>query len=170
MSRKTSAEKYWAKTDRRAEDECWPWTGSKTHQGYGLIRVGNTTRRAHVIGWEIANDRPMPAGMLGCHTCDNPSCVNPAHIFAGTPSQNSRDMVAKGRQRSGGGSVAVVHQPKPRGPILVPGGVCSNGHALTAETIIDRPTEKKRRCLLCAREGYRRKDEKKRQARMTEAA
>jgi len=63
--------------------------------------VGNTGRkRAHVFAWETING-PMPEGMLGCHTCDNPPCCNPAHVFPGTQQDNVDDMVSKDRMVTG---------------------------------------------------------------------
>lgn len=51
------------------------------------------------MAWELANGRPVPPGTLVCHHCDNPPCVNPAHLFLGAPTDNMQDMIKKGRQR-----------------------------------------------------------------------
>jgi len=79
-------------------DECWEWTGS-TNKGYGLVAVGGSKmRQAHVIAWQIANNRMLPAGLVVRHTCDNPLCVNPNHLLEGTHAQNNRDKSVRNRQ------------------------------------------------------------------------
>ena len=79
-------------------DECWVWTGYLHTGGYASIDVGEGRRRpAHVVSWELAHGVPFPVGMDGCHTCDNPPCVNPSHVWPGTPRENGLDASAKGR-------------------------------------------------------------------------
>ena len=89
-------ERFWKYVDRQGDDECWNWTGAKLESGYGRLKVGFRAKNATHISYAIANGE-MPDGKIICHTCDNPSCVNPAHLFAGTQLDNIRDMHAKGR-------------------------------------------------------------------------
>jgi hypothetical protein len=85
---------------------CWNWIGYQNRQGYGDFYIRNITRHkkehqlAHRFSWEIHNG-PIPKGLYALHHCDNPSCVNPAHLFLGTKGDNNRDMAAKGRSRNG---------------------------------------------------------------------
>lgn len=78
---------------------CWLWLGSVTGSGYGVfIRDGNKWL-AHRLALTIVNG-PIPPKIFACHKCDNPSCVNPDHLFAGTAKDNANDMVRKGRHHS----------------------------------------------------------------------
>ena len=88
--------RFWSKVRVLGDDDCWIWTGSKL-RGYGLLCVKHKTLRATRISWMLANGRePLPE-MDICHTCDNPECVNPAHLWEGTRSENLKDAWEKGR-------------------------------------------------------------------------
>jgi HNH endonuclease len=77
-------------------DGCWRWCGRRNAQGYGSIREGASHTMAHRLSWRLHNG-DIPAGMLVLHKCDNPPCVNPAHLFLGTSLDNAKDRDAKGR-------------------------------------------------------------------------
>ncbi len=76
---------------------CLLWIGAVDVDGYGLTRVRGRQFRAHRLAWEQVYG-PVPAGALICHRCDQPSCVNPAHLFAGSHRDNMADRAAKDRQ------------------------------------------------------------------------
>jgi hypothetical protein len=97
--RKTLAERFWPKVDRRNPEDCWEWKASTTNKGYGCIAPGGATGHplgAHRVAWTLTNG-PIPAGLCVLHRCDNPPCCNPAHLFLGTILENNADMIAKGR-------------------------------------------------------------------------
>lgn len=82
---------------------CWTWTASKSGSaGYGGFYFKGTKHYAHRVSWELHNGK-IPNGMYVLHKCDNPSCVNPSHLFLGTQSDNINDSYAKGRHPSGVG-------------------------------------------------------------------
>ena len=78
---------------------CWLWTGAKTAGGYGRMRVNNTMVMASRVAY-LLRVGEVPPGLNVLHHCDNPPCVNPAHLFLGTKGDNIRDMYAKGRQNN----------------------------------------------------------------------
>lgn len=82
------------------ETGCHIWLGLKNDGGYGRVRVLGQYVGAHRISYML-HCGPVPAGLHVCHTCDTPSCVNPDHLFIGDASDNSDDMVSKGRYSGG---------------------------------------------------------------------
>jgi len=123
---------------------CWVWTGIQDPQGYG--RLGGH-RLAHRQSWEMANGT-IEGGLWVLHHCDNPPCVNPAHLYLGTVKENVRDAVERGRMRG----------PSPR-------EVCSKGHSMEGDNLklVMDHGYLSRRCRKCAREAsvkYGRKQRK----------
>lgn len=79
---------------------CREWSGTKSVFGYGKVGGPKGSAKAHRLSYEIAFGE-IPAGHFICHRCDNPSCINPGHLFVGTNDENMADMVQKGRQPRG---------------------------------------------------------------------
>lgn len=82
----------------RREGDCLVWTRATIRGGYGQATVGKKHVLAHRRSYELFVG-PVPDKTLVLHSCDNPACINPAHLFLGTPLANMRDMLAKGRGR-----------------------------------------------------------------------
>lgn len=85
---------------KKIPDGCWLFTGTNNGMGYGVIRIGGEQQKAHRVAYVLYVNN-IPEGICICHTCDNPICVNPAHLFAGTQKDNMQDMKAKGRHGYG---------------------------------------------------------------------
>lgn len=92
------AERLFEKTEKRGDNECWPWIGLRTTAGYGAFSFHNKSMYAHRASYEVHNG-PIPDGMVVCHRCDNPRCVNPNHLFIGSQTDNLHDMIRKGRAK-----------------------------------------------------------------------
>ena len=94
----TVEERFWNQTNKAGPNDCWEWTGSVRRGGYGHIGTnGRKTESSHRIAWKLFRG-DVPAGMYVCHSCDNPPCVNPAHLWLGAPSDNVQDCLSKGRR------------------------------------------------------------------------
>lgn len=99
MKPSSAAERWEASVIKNVEG-CWGWSGSRRPDGYGVIYDPDRKRQigAHRIAWETVCG-PIPRGKFVCHHCDNPPCTRPDHLFCGTPGQNVRDAMKKGRMR-----------------------------------------------------------------------
>lgn len=130
------------------EGTCLVWTGGRTSQGYGVAGGAYV----HRLAWEETNGRPVPTGMVVCHSCDNPPCCNPDHLWIGTQGDNVRDAAAKGRLDTSN---------------LVRRGEwthCKRGHEFTPEnTRID--SKGARECVQCYKRRNKERWEKKKRAR-----
>jgi len=133
----------------RKTDGCWIWLGGRDKDGYGMFRgtvSGITYKKAHRFSYAYHNGDVTP-GMHVMHSCDNPCCVNPAHLSVGTNADNMRDKASKGRSRVLKGEqahtailteeqvLAIRRDPRPHTEIAVDYGV-------TAQTIRDVKTRR----------------------------
>lgn len=132
----TLEEKFWSKVSKT--DGCWLWTGSRSGNNkrpeslYGSFYLGSGKKiRAHRYSYEISKGS-IPEGMLVCHSCDTPLCVNPDHLWLGTSADNNKDCLDKGR----GGQRRRTH--------------CRKGHELTPDNILIN-TLGSRICKTCQR-------------------
>ena len=88
---------FWSRIATGSPDECWPWQGFKNRKGYGQTAWMGKVLLAHRVALSLS-DGDWESRLLVCHICDFPACCNPAHLWRGTVGDNTRDMVAKGRQ------------------------------------------------------------------------
>jgi hypothetical protein len=97
------ADRFWSFVEKGAPDECWPWSGTRSSVGPGRLPYGRfyltkkKTVRAHRFAWMLHNQMPVPEGLVVAHSCDNPPCCNPRHLWIGTVADNNADREAKGR-------------------------------------------------------------------------
>jgi hypothetical protein len=98
----TLAERFWRQVEKKDNDSCWPWIGSKNVKGYGNIGQGGKGGNfllAHRVSYML-NKGEIPNGLFVMHMCDNPNCVNPAHLMLGTPKENTQDALRKNRLKT----------------------------------------------------------------------
>lgn len=126
--------KFWSKVQKT--DTCWEWISGKNTTGYGIIHFGGRARSflAHRVSWLLHNG-DISKNLLICHRCDNPPCIRPDHLFAGTQKQNMQDASRKMRTSS---------QKKTH---------CRQGHPYIGENL--RIVSGERRCVECLRKSNR---------------
>lgn len=89
------AEYFWSRVDVKSPSECWPWKRSTNSDGYGQIYVGKKYWTASRLALTLATGEDLN-GLLACHGCNNEACCNPAHLYAGTKSDNEKDKFSAG--------------------------------------------------------------------------
>ena len=108
------SKRFWAKVNKKGDNECWEWLAGKNSGGYGAFELNKKTVTASRISWSLLNGE-ISSDIFVCHSCDNPSCVNPNHLFTSDNQGNVDDMIRKKRHRN---------QVKTH---------CKNGHEFTEE-------------------------------------
>ena len=93
--------RFWSKVDVRRSTVCWEWRAAKNEHGYGVFRspFESLTLKAHRVAWALANGTEVRPDTTINHTCDNPGCVNPGHLYAGDQVENIADMHSRRRRR-----------------------------------------------------------------------
>lgn len=133
-------------------ETCWIWNTVKDKNEYGHFRINGVKMRAHRFSWSFHHKKPFPEGMLACHTCDTPACVNPLHIYPGSMSNNISEAIAKGRHKVPKGTMHLILKAKTH---------CLRGHEYTPENTKKQGSG--RSCLECNK-SHQRKYRLKRQA------
>jgi hypothetical protein len=136
--------RFWEKVGPPTGSGCREWTAGRFSKGYGAFSLGGRLQKAHRVAWLLEYGE-IPAGALVCHHCDNPPCVEIAHLFLGTHQDNMTDKMRKGRH---------VPMPGSANPMWGKRKIhCKQGHVLT-ETNVYRWRDQ-RLCRTCRRERQR---------------
>ena len=133
-----------SRVEMRGPDECWPYLGRIDRFGYGRL---SQSALAHRKAFQVANPDINIRGKTICHSCDNPACCNPSHLWCGTQAENLKDMSIKGRARG---------QSKSH---------CVHGHAFDeVNTLIRALGVRRRQCRQCANNAAKRSQARHRSA------
>jgi hypothetical protein len=156
MTTLTPLERFWLKVSKAGPDECWEWSGGRNRQGYGVYYLANQRHYAH--RWIVEQDLgrslrglrtgDSPGTEDACHRCDNPPCVNPAHLYVGTRQRNVADAVERSRLWM----LKLTH--------------CPQGHPYAGDNLYKKPTGA-RACRTCRTEADRTRKAIKKAARAT---
>lgn len=108
----SAADRIWTRIAKAGPDDCWEWQGKRTKEGYGQVKVKICERQyelfiVHRLVYVLTYGE-LPVDQMACHSCDNPPCCNPAHLFSGTGQDNQQDVLTKGRK------VVVIAAPERR--------------------------------------------------------
>jgi hypothetical protein len=135
--------------------ECWEWARGTDSFGYGKVRYKGEAHTLHRLMYRLYKGE-VPKGLCVCHSCDNPKCCNPQHLWLGTRAENNQDMWGKGRGRNGGVNKP-IESPRPKPPARTH---CIHGHLLHESNLEVRKSGRIncRKCKnISARDAYRRK-------------
>jgi hypothetical protein len=134
---------FWERVETRGEDDCWIWTaGLACRRGYGAFSHAGRSYRAHRFALTTRTGPPASPSLLACHTCDNPRCCNPKHLFWGTHKDNAQDCVAKARHTN----LRKTH--------------CAHGHPFAGDNLVVAKTGY-RLCRICQRATNERHKQKR---------
>lgn len=128
--------RFWSMVLIPGPNDCWLWQRGVWKGGYGSFRIADKKYQAHRIAWMLEYGL-IPEGYYICHHCDNPSCVNPHHLFLGTQRDNVQDCISKGRYTAHDVNRNKTH--------------CPQGHEYTPENV--RLYKGMRFCRTCGRES-----------------
>lgn len=106
-SRADVERRFWPKVQKASG--CWVWRGTTSINGRGRFKLEGKEVYAYRVSYALTHGGEIANGILVCHHCDNPLCVRPAHLFAGSHLDNMRDMAAKGRATQGNGIYGERH-------------------------------------------------------------